>query len=106
MKYVWEIFRFKGRPANDTTNDWRSVSAFEQPASLVERLACLYGDRSIDVCSLKLAFKIVYQKVAAQCRHAVVNPAKLGCAILPQMMMCIDSLCGWRAERLHRLALR
>jgi hypothetical protein len=93
-KNLGEVRSFKRSPAYYSSNERRRLCAFQQPACLFEGFTGLHGDGGIDVCRVQLSRQIMDEKVAAESRHVVVNPAELLRVIVPKMMVRIDAQRG------------
>ena len=86
-----KIWRAEIDPAHDSFDDVVLAGKFEEPAGLFECLASLHGDGSVELLGCEKRFKIVRQEVAAQRSHAFADPAVVGGAVHPEVLMSVQA---------------
>ena len=78
-------------PADDARDERMRVGEREQPARLLGGLPRLHGDARREAGALNRGREILGQKIAAQCRHRVIDPSVLRGVVAPEVLVRVDS---------------
>jgi hypothetical protein len=76
-------------PANHAENRRRPLSQPEKPAGFFHCLARLNGNRSLEVVRFQFGLQILWQKIAAQCGHRIIDPIIFGRVVSPKVLVSV-----------------
>src|ERR1700723_4419228 len=91
MHGILKVRSRDGSPPDNTANLWAASREFEQPPRLFEPLPCLDGHGTSDSCVREFNYEIGRKEVAANGRHAVVDPFIFRGRVAPEVGMGVDN---------------
>jgi hypothetical protein len=80
-------------------------SQIEKPSSFFQGLPHLNCNRSVEVAAFHFGLKILWQKIAAQPGHRIIDPVVFGWGIDPKVLMGVNVHASLRFRQLLRSAL-
>src|SRR6185503_5023610 len=91
LEIARHIRRLQIHPSDNAGDERMGIGQGQEPARFVERLARLDGDARLDAGTPEQRLEIVRQEVAAQRRHAVVDPSVLKRVVAPEMLVRVNA---------------